>query len=235
MNYEKKYKETLEKAKAFLKRWECVEEANSSLVLEEVKNIFPELKELEDEKIRKALIEYFGEQCYMSDWNGVYGYQVLAWLEKQGKQNPANKVEPKFKVGDWIVDKSGFVLQVLDFSRGIYICDYSCFSTSCESNYHLWTIADAKDGDVLVCPKYAGDIIPNIFIFKNIKTKDNDVFCYCSFLETFRIEGYIANADPINTDFYPATKEQRNLLFQKIHEAGYEWDSKKERTKKGNY
>ena len=24
---------------------------------------------------------------------------------------------------------------------------------------------------------------------------------------------------------YPATKEQRDLLFQKIHEAGYEWDS----------
>ena len=52
----------------------------------------------EDEKIRKALIEYFNEQCDMSDWNGVYGYQVVVWLEKQGVQKPADKSEPKFKV-----------------------------------------------------------------------------------------------------------------------------------------
>jgi hypothetical protein len=29
------------------------------------------------------------------------------------------------------------------------------------------------------------------------------------------------------TAFYPATKEQRDLLFQKMKEAGYEWDSNK--------
>ena len=51
-----------------------------------MEEIFPELKESEDERIRKALIEYFEEQCDMSDWNGVYGYQVLAWLEKQDGQ-----------------------------------------------------------------------------------------------------------------------------------------------------
>ena len=49
-------------------------------------------KESEDEGIRKALIEYFGEQYAMSDWNGVYGYQVLAWLEKQSEKKSADEV-----------------------------------------------------------------------------------------------------------------------------------------------
>ena len=51
-----------------------------------MEEVFPELAENEDERIRKALIEYFNEQCDMSDWNGVYGYQVVAWLEKQGNK-----------------------------------------------------------------------------------------------------------------------------------------------------
>jgi hypothetical protein len=32
--------------------------------------------------------------------------------------------------------------------------------------------------------------------------------------------------------FYPATKEQRDILFQKMKEAGYEWDSEKRELKK---
>ena len=31
----------------------------------------------------------------------------------------------------------------------------------------------------------------------------------------------------INNKSKPATKEQRNLLFQKMREAGYEWDAEK--------
>lgn len=92
-----------------------------------------------------------------------------------------------------------------------------------DESAHLWTIADAKEGDVLVCPKYAGGTIPNIFIFKDIDIH-NDVLCYCSFLKIFFATGYyIANADQINTDFYPATKEQSDLLFQKMKDDGYVW------------
>ena len=53
----------------------------------------------EDEKIRKALIEYFNEQCDMSDWNGVYGYQVVAWLEKQGTSYTKRDVDDAFVEG----------------------------------------------------------------------------------------------------------------------------------------
>ena len=80
MDYEKKYKEALERAR------KCLDEKQDRcFVRPDV--IFPELKESEDERIRKALIEYFNEQCDMSDWNGVYGYQVVAWLEKQKPTN----------------------------------------------------------------------------------------------------------------------------------------------------
>jgi hypothetical protein len=34
------------------------------------------------------------------------------------------------------------------------------------------------------------------------------------------------------TAFYPATKEQRDLLFSKMKEAGYEWDAEKRELKK---
>ena len=86
MDYEKKYKETLEKVKGFLKRWEDVEEANSFLVLEEVKDIFPELTESEDEKIRKSLITFFQRFPYCSiERAGTNTKEALAWLEKQVK------------------------------------------------------------------------------------------------------------------------------------------------------
>lgn len=77
MDYKEKYEKVLEKAKAFLKRWECVEAANSSLVLKEVKDIFPELREPEDEKIRKEIIS----ALKYANHEGVYN-KHLAWLEK---------------------------------------------------------------------------------------------------------------------------------------------------------
>ena len=31
---------------------------------------------------------------------------------------------------------------------------------------------------------------------------------------------------------YPATKEQRDLFFKKMHEAGFEWDAERKQLKK---
>ena len=76
-NYEKKYNALVGQIK---KAYLNAQTDSTKAVLED---ILPELAESDDERIRKALIEYFNEQCDMSDWNGVYGYQVVAWLEKQ--------------------------------------------------------------------------------------------------------------------------------------------------------
>ena len=50
-----------------------------------LETVFPELKESEDEKIRKTLIEYFN--AYPKDYYGeLKKSHILAWLEKQCKQ-----------------------------------------------------------------------------------------------------------------------------------------------------
>ena len=54
--------------------------------------VFPQLAESEDERIRKRLIEYF-EGFRMGNvevrWEGLIVQEVLAWLEKQKEQKPA--------------------------------------------------------------------------------------------------------------------------------------------------
>lgn len=85
-NYEKKYKNLVGKIKrAYMNAW-----TNSTkAVLEE---IFPELVESEDERIRKGLITAVsgtlkGNTLWHTD---VTREEALAWLEKQGKEKPVN-------------------------------------------------------------------------------------------------------------------------------------------------
>ena len=56
-----------------------------------IEELIPELKESEDERIRKALINGFNKLDKSAVWyNGITNGQILAWLEKQSK---ASKVE----------------------------------------------------------------------------------------------------------------------------------------------
>lgn len=80
MDYEKKYKEALKRAK------KCLDEnRDTCFVRPDV--IFPELAESEDEKIRKDIIKFLIDVN-----NGAYTKSELeiaswiAWLEKQGKK-----------------------------------------------------------------------------------------------------------------------------------------------------
>lgn len=76
-----------------------------NLVLKnEFEVMFPILKEDEDERIRKALIQLVN-QCSEEFLLQENARQMLAWLEKKGEKELDNKVEPKFKVGDTIRHK----------------------------------------------------------------------------------------------------------------------------------
>jgi hypothetical protein len=68
-------------------------------------DMFPELKESEGERIRKKLVQFFKEKDEEDFEEWVPKAKVLAWLEAQGEQKSADKVEPKFKVGDIIKPK----------------------------------------------------------------------------------------------------------------------------------
>lgn len=90
MDYEKKYKEALERAKGM---WE------QGMMPERIEYIFPELKESEDERIRKELYKYFRDLQLSSDREFSQSAsidEILDWLEKQGENiNP-----PEFTFDD---------------------------------------------------------------------------------------------------------------------------------------
>ena len=85
MDYEKKYKEALERAKSKIKN-----DKDHVLYEDDVIEIFPELKESDDDRIRKELTqnlkERFGTRGSMG--GNLDMPRVLAWLEKQGEKKP---------------------------------------------------------------------------------------------------------------------------------------------------
>ena len=148
------------------------------------------------------------------------------------KQKNIDNVEPKFKVGDWIVNNnSGGVCQVTEIRDDEYclwpldaeIMGYLRI-IDIDNDYHLWTIQDAKNGNIL---SYENEV----FIVK--KSANLNILYYCCYDgEHFIIDSfYSLTIDDIN-NIRPATKEQRDLLFQKMKENGYEWDADKKELKK---
>lgn len=189
-------------------------------------NIIYPTDESEDESMRKAL--YADIRTYIPNERGD---KYIAWLEEQGEKK-TDKIEPKFKVGYWIVLPLGIVAHIDSLNSADYqvtttdgkICD---FKISQQDNYRLWTIADAKDGDVLVNYFESGKCIA---IFKSIITDDKmyDTEIYCHLINDL----FISTSGYSNATWEPATKEQRDLLFQKMKDAGYGWDAKKKELKK---
>lgn len=89
MNYEKKYKEALERAR------ELQENSNGMILKKWLWGVFPELKESEDERVRKGLIKAVsgilkGNTLYGTD---VTREEAIAWLEKQEEKKNTRKRE----------------------------------------------------------------------------------------------------------------------------------------------
>lgn len=81
MDYEQKYKDALERAKRMFSE-------------KELNYLFPELKESEDERIRKEIIEYIKTGTYHKNW--------VVWLEKQEeKTNPYSGVSFEYNGHIW--------------------------------------------------------------------------------------------------------------------------------------
>lgn len=141
---------------------------------------------------------------------------------------PINKAESIFEVGNcvvvngkeytFLVKKGAPRYQVEDTNCDIY--SFYLLPNG-EEEYHLWTIKDAKDGDILA-GKIDGDSY--ILIYKQIKDGWIETYGhYYDSVDRFCVPSQLFCRE-VNGTFYPATKEQRNLLFQKMKEAGYEWD-----------
>lgn len=219
MDYEKKYKEALE--------WmQSLYDGLHGATKEDAEHYFPELKESEDERIKREIIDFL--RLPHHQFAGKRDHEKwIAWLEKQGEQKPDDNVAPKFKVGDWIVNNVCLPIQIASIKDSMYIFTKGdAMSVSfIDENFHLWTIQDAKDGDILV-------VNNEVFIYAHRKQMYSIAVAHC-FVDSaggFYLDGefgYEENGKTIS----PATKKQYNLLFQKMKEAGYEWDSEKKELK----
>ena len=235
MDYKEKYKDALEWARAIYPNMSKEDK-------EDMEGVFPELKESEDERIRKELIRHFKGLTFINpegvekatrwlDWLEKQKEFVSAdfddvwetadceelaaplekyskdaikkmchawydkgielerkrWIKKQGEQSdfdvkdynnidphfakPIDKVEPKFKDGQWIVWKdkcykvyyNGCGYELVDQNGLITTLEYGTVDESA----HLWSIEDVKEGDVL-----AWNNSKCIAIFKNIYNEE---------------------------------------------------------------
>ena len=151
---------------------------------------------------------------------------------KEEKVDNANKVKPKYDVGCWIVCNETIV-KIVDCDNNRYTIEtteglrWAALIDTVDRDFHLWTIKDAKGGDVLVNGS-------NIFIFHFIN--DTRLMGYCHVnTDNGRFSNDVGKIECfglIDAVFIPATKEQRDLLFSKMYDAGYEWDEEKLELKK---
>ena len=204
-----------DKAKRYDEAIKIAEKYHNGTLKDVMETIFPELKESEDERIRKEIVAYLqyhlAKYCRKSipkinEW--------IAWLEKQGEQKHDGKV------GDLITNGVlvGRIDEIHELGYHVYFGDYYADVSDIE-NWHKWTIKDAKRGDVLVHNDCT-------FIFMGIKDG------IAQAIEENMLEVIPFGEPDKDNYYYPATKEQRDSLFKKIKEAGYKWDAEKLELKK---
>ena len=182
----------------------------------------------------------FSESCYNYD-DMVSAIQFgIKWQQQHDsivKVKP--KYEPKFHKGDWVIGRAteNEPRQIAEITEDGYKSTYGgWYGFSFEEDMHLWTIKDAKDGDVLFQDLMGGKtfiyngVNPDMAILYSfiISNDGEDVLPY----HIGKPNTGIGNIEENKNIIHPATKEQRDLLFQKMHKAGYEWDAEKKELKK---
>lgn len=139
------------------------------------------------------------------------------------EQNLSEEVEPKFHKGDWIAynhNQNLLPKKIIQITNKHYVfADCSFEIKTLERDWHIWNIQDAKEGDVLAIDN------DTIVIFKDLYNSTT-FHSYCH-IEDSRFD---FNKDELpdwwnGEGFKPATKEQSDILFQKMREAGYKWNT----------
>ena len=212
--------------------------ADGQVSQEVAEKYFPELKESE------RMVKFIKKQLFNIKKTITENYELDAkltkaidWLEKQVGQKPVDKAEPKFHEGEWVVYECGEETATLQITRIVgetYVfSDDSTLGVVDEDTLRLWDITkDAKDGDVLACESGW------TCIFKTLVNNETfSSYCFMDKTKWFCETGSECHTlkeefiKAYNGKIYPATKEQRDLLFQKMKEAGYEWDAEKKKLK----
>lgn len=151
MNYEEKYKEALEKAKRLY---------GEGTITECLCHIFPELRESEDERIRKWLEELIEAMPDNSiEFNDVKRIDVLHWLEEQETSYTKRDVEDAYIEGMAFakneLEKQGRITKLSEeeqntFSKGVL--------TSCAFSFIDYLDAHKYEGKMCVSNGECEDI-----------------------------------------------------------------------------
>ena len=202
----------------------------------------------EDDVRRRSTIQVL-EYARSLDAYNQYGKadidKNIAWLEKQGEQEEPQVyetedgkiitysetdgykfVEPNFHEGQWIACKglntaliinivdNKYEVEFLDGNKRFPHIDYV------DRLFHLWTIQDARNGDVLVNGS-------NIFIFNFINNRRLMGYCHVNmddgnfYNDIGRNECFCTIDAPVT----PATKEQHDAMMKAMNDAGYKWNT----------
>lgn len=179
----------------------------------------------EDMKIRKELIAHFRNTRCVTEEGAEKIAQWVAWLENQGVQTHAElgqsevtndqEFKPKFMVGNWLQYRNAKPFFVEEVTKQGYVNGDSCLPFSWENEIHLWTIADAKDGDLLA----ASD--NSIFIYAGTDGSNAKFYIALTTCGTFNFGGGCwEDKDGVR----PVTEEEYKTFFEKLEDKGLEWD-----------
>lgn len=199
--------------------------------------IFPELKEDDDERIKKNCINFLElqKQHHAATFEIE---ECIDWLKKQGKSSTDKT--PRFNVGDWVVYiKSKDIYRIekkenYEYTLRHILGGLLCLPFSNEGLIREWDIQDTKAGDILYCKSGW------MCIFKAINNHTNTFSSYCSMSSDkyFFSSGSEGNTldkkfnKAHNEEIYPATKEQCDTFMKAMNDAGYEWDAENKELKK---
>lgn len=192
-----------------------------------------------------SAFEFNGEATLYFTFNGEVKTATAAGpIKNILKTHPDYKelelpVKPDFKVGDWVVKKDGNTFYGGNYAEQITLIEvdekgkyiWLPSKTWVDADYiRLWTIADARDGDVLTDGKL-------IVIFNKLEEPayKQHIIAYVGLDLCGKLQ-ITEDTWQLGVDkAMPATREQRDFLFQKMKEAGYEWTDKKELRKIKHY
>ncbi len=131
----------------------------------------------------------------------------------------------KFNVGDWLLARNGggqpwLITKVTPNWYGMQDIEGhkdNVSRTTVDNYFRLWTIKDAKPGNILI------DELDHPFIFKELV--NGAPSAYCGIDSTHSI--FIGTGNPWTKDpAGPATYEKRKQLFNQLKEGGYMWDDR---------
>lgn len=191
----------------------------------------------EDERMKRTLIGHLtslsrSETVLMT--KATYE-QWIAWLERldmRGTPEREPEPGPHFEVDDWVI-YNGYTYRIINIDDHEYtlqastdgILQQAVVLFTEEAKIRLWNINDAKPGDVLV--SVSGCDYP--FIYNgNFDASSGRVGAFCGINIS---HDFVIPCSPSSWTFVvnvqPATKYDRDMLFDMMAKVGYKWDTDK--------